>query len=159
MFGIGSDEHEPALADHLREIRILREEPVAGMDRLGAGDLGRSEDGDLVQVGLARRRRPDAHAGIGEPDVHGVGIRGGMDGHALDAHFPARPDHAQCDLASVRHQHLIEHGTADHGYRMIRRSSPYSTGSPFDTRSLAIRPLRDARMGFTTFIASMMRSV
>ena len=160
MLGIGADEHEAVLDHHLREIGVLREEAVAGMDRMRARDLGRGENGDLVEIGFARRRRPDAHARIRQPDVHRIGIGGRMHRHALDPHLPAGADDPERDLAPIRHQNLVEHGHRRvRGYSMISRSSPYSTGSPLVTSSLAILPLRGARIGFITFIASMIKRV
>ena len=92
--------------------------------------------------------------------MHSVGVDRRMHRHALDAHLAAGADDAQRDLAAVRHQHLVEHGQSrPAAYSMIRRSSPYSTGSPLATRSLAILPLRAARIGFMTFMASMISMV
>src|SRR6266498_65431 len=61
----GADPHEPGRADSLREVRVLGEEPVAGMDRIRAGLLGRAHVLLRVQVapdvdclvGLARVQR------------------------------------------------------------------------------------------------------
>ncbi len=40
MLGRRADEDEAVLLDHLGEVGVLGQEAVAGMDRLGAGDLG-----------------------------------------------------------------------------------------------------------------------
>jgi hypothetical protein len=47
------------------EVGVLGEEAVAGVDRLGPRDARDADDLVAVQVGLARRRRPDADASVG----------------------------------------------------------------------------------------------
>ena len=49
---------------------------------------------------------------VGHPDMHRVGIGGGMHGDRLDPHLAAGADHAQRDLAPVGDQDFVEHGLA-----------------------------------------------
>ncbi len=93
------------------EARVLREEAVAGMDRVGAGDLAGGQDRGDVEVGVLGRRRADADALVGEAHMHGVGVGGGMDGDRRDAQFLAGAQHAERDLAPVGDQDLLEHLT------------------------------------------------
>ena len=53
-----ADEGEVVLDADLGELGVLGQEAVAGMDGVGAGDLGRGDDVGDVQVALAARRRP-----------------------------------------------------------------------------------------------------
>src|SRR3546814_10980363 len=60
-----SDPYQPGIDHGLRGLRILRQETVSGMDRLGAARLRRSDDLLTNQIGFARRRRPDVHDLVG----------------------------------------------------------------------------------------------
>ena len=106
---IGTDEHEAALLALAREVRVLREEPVAGVDGLGAGLQGDREDGVLVEVAVRRARPADAVGLVGEGDVQRLGIGRGVHGNGLDAHLLAGANHADRDLAAVRNEDLVEH--------------------------------------------------
>src|SRR5262249_36218736 len=61
-----TDELDLARAAHLGEVRVLREEAVAGMDRLHIAALGRRDEARDVQIALGRQRRADADRLIGE---------------------------------------------------------------------------------------------
>src|SRR5204863_7087082 len=117
---------------------VLREEAIAGMDRLGAGDLGGADDGRDVQVRFLGRRRADAHRLIGELDVQRVGVGQRVHRHRLDAKLAAGADHAQRDLAAVRDQNALEHD--DYPTLILKSGSPYSTAWPFSTRICTIEP-------------------
>ena len=79
------------------------------MDRVGAGDLGRADDGRHVQIAVEAPRRADADVLVGEADVQRVLVGLRVDRHGLDAELAARADDAQRDLAAVRDQNLVEH--------------------------------------------------
>ena len=112
VLGRGADESEAVLLDHRREIRVLREEADAGMDRIGARDRRGGEDGRDVEIARARRGRPDADALIGEPHMHRVVIGGRMDGDRADTHLAASAMNAESDLAAIGDEHLFKHGLA-----------------------------------------------
>ena len=95
--------------EDLGEAGVLGEEAVARMDRVGAGDLAGGDDRRDVEVALARRRRADADALVGEPHMHGVGVGRRMDGDRRDADLLAGAEHAERDLAAVGDQDLVEH--------------------------------------------------
>ena len=79
------------------------------MDGVRAGDLaGREQRGD-VEIAVLRRRRADAHALVGKPHMHGVGIRGGVHGDRRDAELLAGPQHAKRNLAAVGYEDFVEH--------------------------------------------------
>ena len=109
--------------DHFGEAGVLRQEAVARMHRIGAGDGGRREDGGDIEVAVARRRRADAHALIGQAHMHRRGVGGGMHGDGADAHLLAGAVDAQRDLAAIGDQYLAEHQprpAPDRGVRVIR---------------------------------------
>jgi hypothetical protein len=109
MLGGRADEGDAVIFEHLHESGIFRQEAIAGMDRLRAGDLAGRDDGRDRQIALRRRVRPDADAFVGHADMHGIGIGDGMNGDRLDAHFLAGADHTERNLAPVRDQDLCEH--------------------------------------------------
>ncbi len=107
------------LLQDLGEAGVLRQESVAGMHRVGAGDLAGGEQTGNVEVAFGRRRRSDAHALVGEAHVHGVGVCGGVDRDGGDAKLLARALNAQRDLTPVGDQDLVEHSVAGHQARGI----------------------------------------
>ena len=112
MFGLRADEMQIMLGEDFGEAGVLRQEAVAGMHGIGARDLaGREQRGD-VEIGVLRRRRPDADALVGEPHMHGVGVGGGMHRDGVDAELLARAQHAERDLAAIGYQDFVEHATS-----------------------------------------------
>ena len=89
--------------------RVLRQEAVAGMHGVGAGDLAGRQNGGDVEIAVFGRRRADAHALVGKAHVHGVGVGGGMHRHGRDAELLAGAQHAQRDLAAIGDEDFIEH--------------------------------------------------
>jgi len=79
------------------------------MDGDRVGHLGRADDGGHVEVGKGRLRRTDANGLVGEKDVLGVEIGGGMHRHGLDAQFAARSENAERDLAAVGDDDFLDH--------------------------------------------------
>ncbi len=79
------------------------------MNRVRAGDLGRSDQSRDVEIGLACRRRSDADVVVGEAHVQRLAISFGVDGNRLNAQLAARTNHTQRDLAAVRDENLVEH--------------------------------------------------
>src|SRR5262249_25492585 len=121
------------------EVRALGEKPVAGMDGVGAGDLGGADHGRDVQVAVGAPRRADAHVLVRELDVERVLVGLRVDGHRADAHLPARVDDAKRHFTAIRDQDLLEHScagaTEEPAYRVLiaNSRSPYCTGCPFST--------------------------
>src|SRR3954463_50852 len=129
MLRLGPDPDDVVALDDLGEARILAEEAVARVDRIGVADLGRRDDRRDVQIGFARRRRPDADRLVGEPDVHGIGVGGRMDRDRLDAHLMARAVDAKRYLTAVRNKDF-----PDRHYSIIASGCSYSTGCASWTR-------------------------
>ncbi len=129
-----TDEDQAGVGAGAREGGVLGEEAVARVDGLRAR-AGRGLQQALHrQVALGRRGRADPHRRVRLADVPGVGVRVGEDGHRAHAHRPQRPDDAYGDLATVGHQHCLEH----------RRPSPHirktpNWGSPRGALAHAVR--------------------
>ena len=102
------DEDEPGGLDGASERRILRQEPVAGMDRLRPGAARGIDDGVDRQVRVARRRRADPLRTVGQPHMERVDIGIRMHRDRADAQLPAGADHADRDLSAVRDQQTLE---------------------------------------------------
>ena len=110
MLGRRADEGDAVLLDDIGESGVLGQEPVAGMDRVGIGDLGGRDDRRDVQIAFRGLGRADADAFVGEADMHGVGVGGRMDRDGADAHLAAGAVDAERDFAAICDQDLFEHG-------------------------------------------------
>ena len=106
---IGPDEPDVAGLADFGEVRRFRQEAVAGMDRVGAGDFRGADDRRDVQIALGAARRADAHVLVGEPHVQRVLVGLRIHRHGLDAELAARDDDAHRDLAAVRDQDFFKH--------------------------------------------------
>ena len=110
--GVGADEGDALGLQPLGEGRTFRQEAVARMHRVGPGCLAGRHDGVDHEVGLRRRRRPDAHRLVGHPHVQRVGVGIGVHGHGADAHGPGGLDDATRDFAAIGNQNGVEHARA-----------------------------------------------
>jgi len=108
---LGPDPDEAGVDHRLREFGILRQEAVAGMDRLGPGRPGRGNDSLADEVTLARRRGADMHGLVGLLHVQRprIGIRIDRDG--TNAEPPRGPDDPAGDLAAVGDEEGSDHGS------------------------------------------------
>ena len=109
MFGLGADEMQVVIGEDFGEAGVFRQEAVARMHGVGAGDLAGGEQRWHVQIAVFRRRRTDADALVGEAHMHRVGVGGGMHRDGGDAQFLAGAQNSQCDLAAIGYQDLVEH--------------------------------------------------
>ena len=109
VLGLGADEMDRVLGEDFGKAGVLREEAVARMHRVGAGDLAGGEQRRHVEVAVACGRRADADAFVGEPHVHGVGVGGGMHRDRRDAELLAGAQHPERDLAAVGDENFVEH--------------------------------------------------
>ena len=100
---------EIVFGEDLGEAGVFRQEAIAGVHRIRAGDLAGRQQRRDVEIAVLRRRRADADALVGQPHMHGVGVGGGMHRDGGDAEFLARAQDAQCDLAAIGYQDLVEH--------------------------------------------------
>ena len=102
----------------LRERGVLRQEPVAGVDRVRAGVPGDAEQLADVQVGRAGRLAGQRVRLVGHPDMEGVQVLVGVDGHAGEPGVPACPSHPDRYLTAVGYQDLA-HAAAHRGYPQV----------------------------------------
>src|SRR5688500_2770754 len=81
------DGGELLLFEEVGRARVFGEEGVSGMHRGRAGYLARRDDLRNVQIAVLGGGAADADAFIGEPDMHGVSIGGGVHGDGNNADF------------------------------------------------------------------------
>jgi len=94
MFGLGANEMHTVLDEDFGKARILGEEAVARMHGVGAGDLACGDQRRNIEIAVARGRRPDADAFVGEPDMHGIGVRRRMNRNGRNAEILAGAQYA-----------------------------------------------------------------
>ena len=132
--GTGPDENQPCIRAGSREIGILAEEAVPGVDCLGAAVLGDRDDAVDVEVGR--------HGVTGFADLVGlirldavfrVAVFLGEYRHGAATKFAGRPEGPDCDLAAVGHQDLVEHRS----YFLPKWTT---TTRPAETRSTSLSP-------------------
>jgi hypothetical protein len=102
------DPDEPCLLDRPGEVGVLGQEPVAGMDRLGARAARRLQHALLVEVALRRRAWAEQVGLIRDRRVQraAVGLR--VDGDRADPELPERPEDADGDLAAIGDEDFLE---------------------------------------------------
>jgi hypothetical protein len=109
VLGLGADKMDVVLGQDFGEARVLRQEAVARMHGVGAGDLAGREQRRDVEVAVFRRRRADADAFVGEAHMHRVGVGGRMHGDRRNAELLAGAEHPERDLAAVGDEDFVEH--------------------------------------------------
>ena len=99
-----TDEHQPGTGHGAREVRVLGQEAVAGMDRVGARRTRCREDPVDAQVTLGRRFAAERDRLVtgGHMAAATVGIR--VHGDRRDSHASRRARDPGDDLATVGHQ-------------------------------------------------------
>ena len=97
-----------ALAD-FREVRVLREKTVAGMDRIHVADFRGADDAVDLEVAFRARRGADANRLVGQLDVQRINIRLRINRERPDAEFLAGADNAQRDFAAIGDQNFLKH--------------------------------------------------
>ncbi len=103
------DEHGAAVLERLGEGRVLGQEAVAGVDRLGARALDRLDQLLDVEVALGGRPGAEQVGLVGALDVERVAVELGVDGDGRDPELLAGADDSDRDLAAVGDQDLREH--------------------------------------------------
>ena len=111
-FADGPTSVSPAASTASRERGPLREEAVAGVDRVGADGLRRGHDGVDVEVGL------DPDRVVGRPDVRGRDVEVGVDRDAAQPEGAAAAHHPERDLAAVGDQDGVEFEIIAHILKM-----------------------------------------
>ena len=131
-----ADEGDVVGRQYVGELGVFRQEAVARMYCVCAGDLAGRDDLVNVEIAVARRRRSDADAFVGKPDMHGVGVGGRMDHDRLDAELLARTQHPEGDFAAIGDEDFLEHLRVPELYSITTSGMPFQpaahprTGSP-----------------------------
>ena len=108
--GGGADEGDLVSGTGRGQVWVLREETVAGIDRIGPGLLRYADDLLDIKVSLDRMIPFSDQIGLGGLDpVVGVAILIGKDGNGLTPQFEGSADGSNSDLASVGDKDLLEH--------------------------------------------------
>src|SRR5215471_9019022 len=92
-----------------REWRVLRQESVAGMDRISSATPGNIDDVFDIQVGLCGRCGTDEVGLVGPAHMERGTIHLRIDGHRLNSHLVAGTNYAHCNFAAVRNEDFSEH--------------------------------------------------
>ena len=92
------------------EIRVLRQEPVAGMQGVRIARLRRGDHLLRVQVGRRGRVAGQARRSGRLRKVGRGGVYVRIGGDALKAQIIARPDHAAGDRRTIRNENAAKHG-------------------------------------------------
>jgi len=100
-----ADPGQAGVQDGLCEFGVLRQEAVAGVHRVGAGERGGVKHLGLVQIAGRRGVPAKGERLVGSSHVRGVTVGVGVYGDACDACVPAGPRYADGDLAAVGDQY------------------------------------------------------
>src|SRR5438874_1938164 len=96
-----SDEDEAGLGDGLSEVRVLRQEAIAGVDGRRPRASSDLDDASGVEVALARCRRSDRVRGVRGAHMKRIAIDIAIDGDRANAEVVAGADDAKRDLAAI----------------------------------------------------------
>src|SRR5262249_476569 len=86
-FGFGADERNPRHLAAFREIGIVAQEAVAGMNGVDIGDFGGADHAGDVEIAASALGGTDTHGFVGESGVQAVPVGLGINSHGLDAQF------------------------------------------------------------------------
>jgi hypothetical protein len=119
--GRRTDERDAGLGAAVREIGVLGEEAVTGVDRVGARQLRDPDNVLYVEVSLDR---PLAFAdAVRFPRVEAVqrqAVLGRVDADGRDVQLLRRAKHADRYLAAVGDEDLVEHYCLERGFAAVR---------------------------------------
>ena len=116
--GRRADEGDTGLDAGPGQIGILAQEPVAGIDRVRPGLLGRANDLGDVEIGADRMAAfADRVRLIGLDPVNRIAVLVRKHRDRLGAQLIRGPESTNSDLAPVGHQDLGEHGQKSIGSR------------------------------------------
>ena len=95
------DEDEAGRRAAFGEVRVFGEEAVARMDGFGARSLRRGDQRVDRKIGLRRRRRADAHGGVGETHMQRLGVGVAIDRNRAKALGARGANDTARDLAAI----------------------------------------------------------
>jgi len=91
------------------EVGVLGEEPVSGVDRVGAGRLRGLDDRRPVEIRVGRAGRSHVVGLVRVSDVTRVFVRVAVHGDGVDTQLRTGAHHPNRYLPAVRDQNLVEH--------------------------------------------------
>ncbi len=154
--GVGSDEGDARVRAGLGQLGVLRQEPVARVDGVGARPARRADDLLDGQIGPDRVSRfADLVGLVGLQTVQRVAVLVREDGDGARTEFVARAERPDRDLAAVGDEHLAEHGRSlqpagdDHHRVRGRGGTPCEPGHSSRARRGHAPSYRDVREGAT----------
>ncbi len=162
MLGLGADELHAVIAEDFGKAGVLRQKPVAGMHRIGAGDLASREDGGDIEIAVLAPRGGPMHtlssakrtcmaSASAVECTATVGMPSSLQARSTRrAISPRLAMRIFSNIASARPKRR---------HSMIISGSPNSTGWPSSNRICITVPARGAGIWFMVFIASMISSV
>ena len=104
-----TDPRDASLLDPARELGVLAEEPVAGVNGLRSGLARRREDLVHIEIALGGQLPAEGDGDVRHAGVQRPRVRFGIDGDGLEAHLSCGTDHAQRDLSTVGDEDAFEH--------------------------------------------------
>ena len=107
-----SDELDVTTAANVREVGVLCQKTVPGMDRLNVADFRGADDPVDAEVAVGRLGGTDAKCLVGRVQVGGSAVRLAIDGDRFDAHLAAGAKHPQCDFTAIGYQDTLKHRLA-----------------------------------------------
>ena len=107
---VRADEGDAVGLTGVDQFELLRQEAVAGVDRLRAALQRRCDDAIGAQIGVARAGLTNGDGVVGLHHVAAVGVSRGIDGNGLDTQAPAGAQDAARNFAAVGDQQSFEHG-------------------------------------------------
>jgi len=105
-----TDEDEAGPFHRLDEVRIFRQEAIAGMNGLGARLQRCGNDGIPLEIAVLRGRTADGNRLIRHGDMQGARVDIGMNRNRRNAQLSRRCDDATGDLPAIGDQDLAKHG-------------------------------------------------
>jgi hypothetical protein len=104
------DPGQARVEDRLREVRVLREEPVAGVDRVGPGLRRRLEELRDVQIGVGGGPPAEPVCLVRHHDVQPIDVGFRVDGNTGQIRIATGAGDSDRDLAAVSDEDFA-HGT------------------------------------------------
>jgi hypothetical protein len=130
-----ADELHSRIGAGLRELRVLGEESVTGMNGVGAGVLGHIENLTNVEIGFGGRGGANGIGFLGFAHVERGAVHVRVNHNRGDPHLVAGAQYTHRDLASVGYENFLEH--------LLRRRTQDSTGD-FAVAEYCVPPGGDA---------------
>ena len=122
---VGANESDVGFLQCLRERRLLRQKPIARVDRIRARRLAGRDDIFDDKVAFWRGRRPDPHRFVRQLHMRRVLVSIGIYGDRRNPHFPRGFDHPAGDLTTVRDEDFFEHPKPPTNSTLVKAGSHY----------------------------------